>query len=71
MYSQDLSNCTTVIQLFKTMSMFLYSQDLSNCTTNGKEDWSSRAFLYSQDLSNCTTQQDKIISLSRFCTLKI
>ena len=33
LYSQDLSNCTTVDNYFEIKNMFLYSQDLSNCTT--------------------------------------
>ena len=33
LYSQDLSNCTTMRAGKQTIDMFLYSQDLSNCTT--------------------------------------
>ena len=55
LYSQDLSNCTTISLSQDTNKEFLYSQDLSNCTTNLKKDWSDKWFLYSQDLSNCTT----------------
>ena len=33
LYSQDLSNCTTVIVKNDAGEEFLYSQDLSNCTT--------------------------------------
>ena len=33
LYSQDLSNCTTIWEHKKRSEMFLYSQDLSNCTT--------------------------------------
>jgi len=33
LYSQDLSNCTTVEAQKETVDQFLYSQDLSNCTT--------------------------------------
>ena len=33
LYSQDLSNCTTIKMLMQMERWFLYSQDLSNCTT--------------------------------------
>ena len=33
LYSQDLSNCTTVVDKATHLTLFLYSQDLSNCTT--------------------------------------
>ncbi|AFJ83086.1 hypothetical protein Y1U_C0637 [Streptococcus thermophilus MN-ZLW-002] len=33
LYSQDLSNCTTIHFLYINKTLFLYSQDLSNCTT--------------------------------------
>ena len=33
LYSQDLSNCTTLISFGVPEYTFLYSQDLSNCTT--------------------------------------
>ena len=32
LYSQDLSNCTTLSGLEIYFALFLYSQDLSNCT---------------------------------------
>ena len=35
LYSQDLSNCTTVAIQEINKEQFLYSQDLSNCTTGG------------------------------------
>ena len=56
LYSQDLSNCTTLYLLWKSKTPFLYSQDLSNCTTSVLMQVMTTAFLYSQDLSNCTTQ---------------
>ncbi len=34
LYSQDLSNCTTIFFSQFVLKRFLYSQDLSNCTTN-------------------------------------
>ena len=34
LYSQDLSNCTTLMDIIDKLYEFLYSQDLSNCTTN-------------------------------------
>ena len=33
LYSQDLSNCTTIQPSTQSLRLFLYSQDLSNCTT--------------------------------------
>ena len=55
LYSQDLSNCTTLSGLEIYFALFLYSQDLSNCTTHMYIDSFIYRFLYSQDLSNCTT----------------
>ena len=34
LYSQDLSNCTTIKLVSELDELFLYSQDLSNCTTH-------------------------------------
>ena len=34
LYSQDLSNCTTLFLIVQNACLFLYSQDLSNCTTD-------------------------------------
>ena len=72
LYSQDLSNCTTVTTQTVTTVLFLYSQDLSNCTTVHKIRMAYQWFLYSQDLSNCTTGLShhsyfhKVFVLSRF-----
>ena len=71
LYSQDLSNCTTVSNLITDMTLFLYSQDLSNCTTISIMCRAISTFLYSQDLSNCTTPLAVVIVEFRFCTLKI
>ena len=40
LYSQDLSNCTTLNRKQARMVRFLYSQDLSNCTTRKDMDGS-------------------------------
>ena len=56
LYSQDLSNCTTLQPDKKLRPEFLYSQDLSNCTTRIDNITSTVEFLYSQDLSKCTTE---------------
>ena len=71
LYSQDLSNCTTVVKCAKKVNVFLYSQDLSNCTTLYGQKHANELFLYSQDLSNCTTDTKILYGLSSFCTLKI
>ena len=57
LYSQDLSNCTTMKRKLKRLCLFLYSQDLSNCTTAESFIFQDHGFLYSQDLSNCTTEE--------------
>ena len=57
LYSQDLSNCKTVLGFALMYKQFLYSQDLSNCKTRMRMQLTAIRFLYSQDLSNCKTHE--------------
>ena len=54
MYSQDLSNYKTRLNIYRTGSTFLYSQDLSNYKKHASSLYPSQHFLYFQDLSDYT-----------------